>query len=150
MGYRLIGGLTRADVAFRAEEESLEELFRTAWRATLELMLPAARLESRERRHIEVANPAVDLLLFDFLGELIYYKDAEGLLLDLESLTLRGGTGGDRRPAPGTRAARAPRLSSARCSSHQSRSSWPGGRESSQVRRASATPATGSRPSLST
>ncbi|OHD27154.1 MAG: hypothetical protein A2064_04455 [Spirochaetes bacterium GWB1_66_5] len=96
MGYRLVEGLTRADVAFRAEEESLEELFRTAWRATLELMLPAARLESRERRHIEVANPAVDLLLFDFLGELIYYKDAEGLLLDLESLTLRGGTGGYR------------------------------------------------------
>jgi len=94
VGYRLIEGLTRADVAFRAEEESLEELFRTAWRATLELMLPAARPESRERRRIELANPAVDLLLFDFLGELIYYKDAEGLLLDLESLALGGGPGG--------------------------------------------------------
>jgi SHS2 domain-containing protein len=96
VGYRLIEGLTRADVAFRAEEESLEELFRTAWRATLELMLPAPRLETRERRRIELANPAVDLLLFDFLGELIYHKDAEGLLLDLESLALGGGPGGYR------------------------------------------------------
>lgn len=97
MGYRLLEGLTRADVAFRAEEKSLEELFRTAWRATLELMLPVpSGLQVRERRRIEAANPAVDLLLFDFLGELIYYKDAEGLLLDLESLTLRGGPGGYR------------------------------------------------------
>jgi len=96
VGYRLLEGLTQADVAFRAEEESLEELFRTAWRATLELMLPAARLEARERRHIEAANPALDLLLFDFLGELIYYKDAEGLLLDLESLAVQGGPGGYR------------------------------------------------------
>jgi SHS2 domain-containing protein len=94
VGYRLIEGLTRADVAFRAEEESLEELFRTAWRATLELMLPdPSTLAARERRRIAVANPAVDLLLFDFLGELIYYKDAEGLLLGLESLVLRGGPG---------------------------------------------------------
>ena len=90
----MLEGLTRADAAFRAEEADLEELFRTAWRATLELMLPASRLETRERRLIELANPAVDLLLFDFLGELIYYKDAEGLLLDLESLALGGGPGG--------------------------------------------------------
>ena len=94
MGYRRIEGLTRADIAFRVEEESLEELFRTAWRATLELMLPdPSGLRARERRPIALANPAVDLLLFDFLGELVYYKDAEGLLLGLESLALRGGPG---------------------------------------------------------
>jgi SHS2 domain-containing protein len=93
----MLEGLTRADAAFRAEEDSLEELFRTAWRATLELMLPdPSRLGARERRRIELANPALDLLLFDFLGELIYYKDAEDLLLALESLALRGGPGGYR------------------------------------------------------
>ena len=97
MGYRLLEGLTRADVAFRAEEADLEELFRTAWRATLELMLPdASTLRARERRRIALANPAADLLLFDFLGELIYYKDAEGLLLGLSSLAVEGGPGGYR------------------------------------------------------
>jgi SHS2 domain-containing protein len=95
VGYRLLEGLTRADVAFRAEEKDLEELFRTAWRATLELMLPdPSRLRARERRRIRLANPAVDLLLFDFLGELLYYKDAAGLLLDLESLAVREGPSG--------------------------------------------------------
>ncbi len=83
--------LTLADVAFRAEEDTLEELFRTAWRATLELMLPdPSTLRQAERRGIALANPAVDLLLFDFLGELIYYKDAEGLLLDLRRLSVQG------------------------------------------------------------
>jgi SHS2 domain-containing protein len=93
----MLEGLTRADAAFRAEEADLEELFRTAWRATLELMLPdPATLRARERRRIELANPALDLLLFDFLGELIYYKDAAGLLLGLERLAVREGPGGYR------------------------------------------------------
>jgi SHS2 domain-containing protein len=97
MGYRLLEGLTRADVAFRAEEADLEELFRTAWRATLELMLPdPSTLRARARRRITLANPALDLLLFDFLGELIYYKDAEGLLLGLAGLALQDTSGGYR------------------------------------------------------
>jgi SHS2 domain-containing protein len=93
----MLEGLTLADAAFRAEEADLEELFRTAWRATLELMLPdPSTLRARARRRITLANPAVDLLLFDFLGELIYHKDAEGLLLGLERLALQGGPGGYR------------------------------------------------------
>lgn len=90
MGYVILEELTRADLAFRAEEPTLEELFRTAWRATLEVMLPPpASLQARERRSIRLAKPAVDLLLFDFLSELVYYKDAEGLLLAVQSLVLR-------------------------------------------------------------
>jgi SHS2 domain-containing protein len=93
----MLEGLTLADAAFQAEEADLEELFRTAWRATLELMLPdPSALRPAERRRIALANPAVDLLLFDFLGELLYYKDAEGLLLALQGLDLQGGPGGYR------------------------------------------------------
>jgi SHS2 domain-containing protein len=93
----MLEGLTRADAAFRAEEAELDALFRTAWLATLELMLPdASTLEARERRRIALANPALDLLLFDLLSELLYYKDAEGLLLAPERLTVAGGPGGYR------------------------------------------------------
>jgi len=93
----MLEGLTLADAAFRAEEADLNGLFRTAWRATLELMLPdPSSLRRTERRRIALANPAVDLLLFDFLCELIYHKDAEGLLLDLESLQVKSTPGGHR------------------------------------------------------
>lgn len=93
----MLEGLTRADAAFRAEEADLAGLFRTAWQATLELMLPdPASLQARERRRITLTNPAVDLLLFDFLSELVYYKDAEGLLLDLASLAVETSPAGYR------------------------------------------------------
>ena len=38
-------------------------------------------IEPRETRRIELKNDAIDMLLFDFLQELIYFKDAERLLL---------------------------------------------------------------------
>ena len=97
MGYRFLEGLTRADVAFRAEGADLPGLFRAAWQATLELMLPStSALEARERRRIALANPELEMLLFDFLGELVYHKDAEGLLLRLESLAVESSPGGYR------------------------------------------------------
>jgi SHS2 domain-containing protein len=38
-------------------------------------------VERREKRGIQVRAKALDLLLFNFLQEVIYYKDAEMLLL---------------------------------------------------------------------
>jgi len=38
-------------------------------------------IEPRETRQIELSNDKIDMLLFDFLQELIYFKDAERLLL---------------------------------------------------------------------
>jgi SHS2 domain-containing protein len=38
-------------------------------------------IEPRETRRIELKNDAIDMLLFDFLQELIFFKDAEQLLL---------------------------------------------------------------------
>jgi SHS2 domain-containing protein len=51
-------------------------------------------LRALERRHIELANPAADLLLFDFLQQLLFFKDAEGLLLRLGALSIEPGPGG--------------------------------------------------------
>jgi SHS2 domain-containing protein len=81
--------LTQADIAFRAEGASLEETFRAAWEATLEVMLPDPNcLRALERRRFELANPAPDLLLFDFLQQLLFFKDAEGLLLRMGTLSI--------------------------------------------------------------
>jgi SHS2 domain-containing protein len=94
MPHWTLPGLTQADVAFRAEGESLEEVFRAAWEATLEVMLPAPGcLRALVRKAIELANPASDLLLFDFLQQLLFFKDSEGLLLSLVSLSIEMGPG---------------------------------------------------------
>jgi SHS2 domain-containing protein len=90
MPHWTLPGLTQADVAFRAEGESLEEVFRAAWEATLEVMLPdPGSLRDLRRKRIELANPEAEMLLFDFLQQLLFFKDSEGLLLNLVSLSIQ-------------------------------------------------------------
>jgi SHS2 domain-containing protein len=85
MPYRYLDDLTTADVAFEARGANLEELFSSAWQATLQVMIenPNA-LTGTESRAITLEEPSLDFLLHNFLQELIYYKDAEGLLLRIE------------------------------------------------------------------
>jgi SHS2 domain-containing protein len=47
-----------------------------------------ASIAPRERKTIEIEDRAPDMLLLDLLQELIYYKDAEQLLLRVERLTV--------------------------------------------------------------
>ena len=45
-------------------------------------------IETREGRRIQLENEALDILLFEFLQSLIYFKDSERLLLHLGCLKL--------------------------------------------------------------
>jgi len=57
-------------------------LFSDAADATMNVMIDNLdAIEPRETRHIELSNDEIDMLLFDFLQELIYFKDAKRLLL---------------------------------------------------------------------
>jgi len=90
MPYRFVDDLTVADVAFEARGTSLEELFCSAWQATLQVMIenPSA-LVGVESRAIALEEQSLDLLLYNFLQELIYYKDAEGLLLRIDDCRIQ-------------------------------------------------------------
>lgn len=89
MPYRYVDDATTADVAFEAYGETLEGLLCEAWSATVGLMVEdPARLKKQERRQITVESEDPEMLLFELLGELLYYKDAEGILLDLQACEL--------------------------------------------------------------
>jgi SHS2 domain-containing protein len=45
-------------------------------------------IEGREGRDIELKSGEPDMLLFDLLQEIIYYKDAEQLLLRIKDVTI--------------------------------------------------------------
>ncbi|MFI5395711.1 MAG: archease [Candidatus Binatia bacterium] len=82
MSYRFLEEAFTADVGFIACGATREECFMAAAEATLEVMLAnVAALQLRERRGLHVEHEALDLALLKFLEELIYHKDAEGLLL---------------------------------------------------------------------
>lgn len=82
MPYRFLEEIGTADIAFEATGRDLPELFKDAADATMNVMIDNLdAIESRETRHIELSNDQIDMLLFDFLQELIFFKDAERLLL---------------------------------------------------------------------
>ncbi len=89
MTYRYLEKITIADVAFQAYGKSLDELFLSAWDATLNVMVSnIATIERKISKSISISNSAIELLLFDFLQELIFLKDAERLLLRIASLRI--------------------------------------------------------------
>jgi SHS2 domain-containing protein len=82
MPYRYLDDIATADVAFEAWGATLEAMFVAAGDATMNVMVTNLEtITPAERRTLEVAAEEIDMLLFGLLQELIFYKDAEQLLL---------------------------------------------------------------------
>ncbi len=89
MPFRYLEDVATADEAFEASGNSVEELFLAAAEATLGVMVEHPEtIRGRETLSFRLENDALDMLLFDFLQELIYYKDARCLLLRIISLRI--------------------------------------------------------------
>ena len=82
MPYKFLEDIGIADIAFEATGRDLSELFTAAANATMNVMNDNLDgIEPCETRQIELSSDKIDMLLFDFLQELIYFKDARRLLL---------------------------------------------------------------------
>ena len=89
MSYRYLDDIAIADVAFEARGAGLEELFTAAADALTNVMVDdLATIRGAEKVEIAVEHQESDLLLFNFLNELIFYKDARLLLLRVSTLTI--------------------------------------------------------------
>ncbi len=69
-----------ADVMFEAYGKNLNELFENAALATFEVQCDLKKVERKIKKKIKLKNEDMEKLLFDFLEELIYLKDAKYLL----------------------------------------------------------------------
>ena len=82
MPYHYLEEIGTADIAFEATGRDLPELFRDAADATMNVMIDNIdAIQPVQKRQIELSNDMLDMLLFDFLQELIFLKDAERLVL---------------------------------------------------------------------
>jgi SHS2 domain-containing protein len=82
MRYHYLEDIGTADIAFEATGRDLSELFAAAADATMNVMIDNLdAIESSETLRIELSSDKIDMLLFDFLQELIYFKDARRLML---------------------------------------------------------------------
>ena len=87
-GYSFLEDTAIADLAFEATGDTPAELFQAAGLALFEGMADTGRLQPRVRRELRLKNAQLDQLLYDYLSELIYLKDAEGLLFGEFSVQL--------------------------------------------------------------
>ncbi|HZS35035.1 MAG TPA: archease [Methylomirabilota bacterium] len=75
--YTVVEDVALADCAMDIEGRDAGDLFETAARALAELMIDPGTLPVTVERTIELEAAQVDLLLFDWLGELIFRKDRD-------------------------------------------------------------------------
>ena len=89
MPYHYLEEIGTADIAFEATGRDLAELFSDAADATMNVMIDNLdAIEPRETRNIDLSSEEIDMLLFDFLQELIFLKDAHRLLLRARNIRI--------------------------------------------------------------
>lgn len=81
MRYRFLEDVAIADVAFEAEGGTLAELFSNSAEAlTNSMIVDVKSIEQKTLRNIVLEADDPEMLLYRFLQELVFYKDAEILL----------------------------------------------------------------------
>ena len=89
MPFEYRGDIAHADVAFNAWGKTLEELFSEAAQATMKVMVEnLSAVRQSEAVQIKLDQSNEEMLLFDFLNELIFYKDARRLILLPSQITI--------------------------------------------------------------
>ena len=82
MPYHYLDDVATADIAFEAYGQSKEEMFIAASDALMNVMVEdLGTITERLWREVSVEAETLEMLLFQFLQEFIFYKDAEQLLL---------------------------------------------------------------------
>lgn len=90
MPYQFLEDVAIADIAFEATGATLEELFYSAADATMNAMVDdLSTIQRTTQKAVALEAEAADLLLVNFLQEVIYYKDAQRLLLRPERLSIQ-------------------------------------------------------------
>jgi SHS2 domain-containing protein len=78
--FEFLDTVATADCALEVRGATLDDLFETAARAMAEIMVDPATIVPTVERSLTLDTPALDLLLFDWLAELIFLKDSERLV----------------------------------------------------------------------
>jgi SHS2 domain-containing protein len=80
-----------ADIMFESYGISLNKLFENSALATEDTMVNLKQIKTKIKREVNLENKSIENLLFDFLGELIYFKDAELLLFSKFKVIIKKG-----------------------------------------------------------
>lgn len=89
MPFEYRGDIANADIAFNAWGRTLEEVFKAAAEATMQVMVEdLTAVRPTETVEVKLDHSEEEMLLFDFLNELLFHKDARRLILLPAQLTI--------------------------------------------------------------
>ncbi|MCE5333451.1 MAG: archease [Desulfobacteraceae bacterium] len=89
MPYEFLDDIATADIAFSAWGETIEEMMGAAADATMNTMVAdLGTISEREERVIDLHSDSIEMLMFGLLQEVIYFKDAEQLLLRIKEIAV--------------------------------------------------------------
>jgi SHS2 domain-containing protein len=86
--FRFLDDIALADMAFEAVGTSLRDLFDAATQALIESLADPATVGSARRQAIDLEEPDLALLLFEWLERLVYLKDAQSMVFHQVTLSL--------------------------------------------------------------
>ncbi|MEQ1793872.1 MAG: archease [Nitrospira sp.] len=86
--FHFLDDVALADLAFDAEGDSIQELFAAASNAVMEAMADPSTVGATWERRVEHADGDLAALLFDWLSDLVYWKDAAGVVFSRAAISL--------------------------------------------------------------
>ncbi len=92
MPYRFIDEIATADVAFEATGERLADVFAAAAEALLSVTVADPQtVRNRLQKEVTLEAESEEMLLFDFLQELVFLKDRDQTLLRVDRIDITPG-----------------------------------------------------------
>jgi SHS2 domain-containing protein len=89
--FHVVEQLAIADCALEIEAAGLDDLFATAAAALTDVMVDPSTVPEAVAHELRLEAAALDLLLYDWLAELIYLKDRDQLLVRRAEVHVGGG-----------------------------------------------------------
>ena len=95
MPYRFIDDIATADVAFEANGDRLADVFAAAAEALLAVTVADHQtVRNSLQKELTLKAESAEMLLFDFLQELVFLKDRDQTLLRVAQIEIAAGTDG--------------------------------------------------------
>ena len=73
---------TTADLGVEAMGKSLEEVFKEGAKGLYNIMVDIDKVDKKEKIEFEVIGEDLEELLYNFLNELLFYTDVEGIVFN--------------------------------------------------------------------
>ncbi len=87
MSFKYIEGIALAEAAFEAEGKDLKELFEACAAAFMDTSANPTSIKSVIQKEISINAKDVESLLYNFLEELVFLKDAEAIVFNKVEVT---------------------------------------------------------------